>query len=96
MRHLHGLLFGAVASTTLLSAGQSPVVAQSFGESIVIVEGRVLVGESASERTPGAVYVFEERDGRWVEIDALRGPDPRSRDSFRFSARRFGRPPPRR
>ncbi|MDX1394161.1 MAG: choice-of-anchor B family protein [Gemmatimonadota bacterium] len=69
-------------TAALLIVGPAVVRGQSFGESVVIADGRILVGESRSERTPGAVYVFVRDGEEWVETGVLEGPDPRPRDSF--------------
>jgi choice-of-anchor B domain-containing protein len=86
MRHTQTL----TVVSTLLFAFASPLRAQSFGESIVVAGDQLLVGESASERTPGAVYVFERDGSDWAEVAVLNGPDPRTRDSFGRSLARAG------
>ena len=71
-----------LASLVLLSLA-APLAAQSmrtdavepslagFGASIVIAGDQVLVAEPNDVRSPGAVYVYQERDGSWTEVARL-------------------------
>lgn len=90
MKYARGYLSGTAAVAIFLTGAATPLSAQSFGESIVIAEGQILIGESASERTPGAVYVFERSGDEWVETGVLHGPESRSRDSFGRAMARSG------
>ena len=79
MKYSRWLPAGAIIVSALAPVALS---AQQCGGSAVVSPAEVLIGESTSEREPGAVHVFEERDGEWVEVAVIRGPDPRTRDSF--------------
>lgn len=44
--------------------------------------GRIVVGAPGHELQRGAVYVFGNWEGRWEQMDVLKGPDGRSGDCF--------------
>jgi choice-of-anchor B domain-containing protein len=90
MKHYPRPFCGGLAIALLIGGTPEQSTAQSFGESVVIADGQILIGESASERTPGAVYVFEYREDEWAVAGVLNGPDPHSRDSFGRALARSG------
>ena len=80
--HVRSSARSVACAAAVLLVASSAARAQSFGESVAIQGDRVLLGESASERTPGAVYAFEAGEDGWDEVAVLNGPEPRARDSF--------------
>jgi choice-of-anchor B domain-containing protein len=80
MRGIPLLLFTVVAS--LASAG--PVLAQSgsFGNSLVITDGEMIIGEPTTTFRPGTVYVYRLQEGAWEEVDRLQAPDAVRADGF--------------
>ena len=72
------ILFFALAA--LISA---PVYAQQFGGPLAVSGSQILVGESGNQTLSGIVYVFEEVNGTWSEIDQIRVTEAiRSPDGF--------------
>ncbi len=63
--------------------------AQAFGGAVLVVDGRILVGESAHEREPGTVRAYAYNDG-WTEVWSMRAPDPAVRDGFGTALARSG------
>jgi len=74
---LAGCALGLAASLAAVPAG-----AQSFGEAVLVVGDRILVGEAASERDPGSVYAFTRDGGEWTRTTRLQAPAPELRDTF--------------
>ncbi|MCH8253246.1 MAG: hypothetical protein IID36_12415, partial [Planctomycetes bacterium] len=56
--------------------------AQSFGSSVDIADGIAIVGAASQGFYPGAVYVFEQIDGNWVETNKLLASDGDVVDRF--------------
>ena len=63
--------------------------AQAFGGAVLVVDGRILVGESEHEREPGTVRAYAYDDG-WAEVWSMRAPDPAVRDGFGSALVRSG------
>lgn len=80
---------GVLALGGLGAGVPAPVAAQGFGGAVLVVDGQVLVGESAHEREPGTVRGYAYRDG-WSEAWSLRAPQPAVRDGFGRSLARSG------
>ena len=64
-------------ATTLPPA--TPLAAQSFGGSVAVGDGHVLIGEPANTALPGIVYVYGHAAGGWSEtaritLSAMHGP----------------------
>jgi choice-of-anchor B domain-containing protein len=61
-----------------------PVLAQSgsFGNSVVITEGEMIIGEPTTNFRPGSVYVYRLQDGTWREADRIQAPEPARADGF--------------
>ncbi len=80
---------GVLALGGLCANAPTPVAAQAFGGAVLVVDGQVLVGESAHEREPGTVrgYAF---DGEWTQVWSLRAPEPAVRDGFGRALARSG------
>ena len=58
------------AATLVLAATVAPrsaLTAQSFGGSVAVIDGQVLVGETANMALPGIVYVYGRTAGGWSE-----------------------------
>ena len=57
----------------------TPLAAQSFGGSVAVGDGHVLIGEPANTALPGIVYVYGHAAGGWSEtaritLSAMHGP----------------------
>ncbi|WP_419858520.1 choice-of-anchor B family protein [Candidatus Palauibacter irciniicola] len=76
------LLF-VIACAAAVFAG-TPVAGQSgsFGHSVLIHEGELLVAEPTTNFRPGAVYVYTRGEEGWMESGVIRGPDPEIADGF--------------
>ena len=70
-----------ILSFALAALISAPVYAQQFGGPLAVSGSQILVGESGNQTLSGIVYVFEEVNGTWSEIDqiqvteAIRSPD---------------------
>ena len=73
------LLFILLALALAIPASLS---AQSFGGAVLVVDGMVVVGESAHEREPGSVRAFTMNGGEWSELWSLQAPEPAVQDGF--------------
>lgn len=80
---------GVVIFAGLFAAVPATGWAQAFGGAVLVVDGRILVGESAHEREPGTVRAYAYDDG-WTEIWSMRAPDPAVRDGFGSALARSG------
>lgn len=71
-----------VVFLAMLTAG--PILAQSgsFGNSIVIAEDEMIIGEPTTNFRPGTVYVYRLQDGTWREVDRLQASEPTRADGF--------------
>jgi choice-of-anchor B domain-containing protein len=61
----------------------APLAAQQFGGPLAVSGDQILVGEAGNQTLSGIVYVFEDTNGTWSEIDQIRVTDvARSPDGF--------------
>ncbi len=90
LRRNAGLAARAIVLTSAFAAIPSSGTAQSFGGSVLVAGGYILVGEAAHEREPGTVWVFARNGGGWSSVAALRGPTPRTGDGFGTALARSG------
>ncbi|HSR42744.1 MAG TPA: choice-of-anchor B family protein, partial [Longimicrobiales bacterium] len=67
-----------------LAAAAAPALAQStsFGNSVVLADDEMLVGEPNTAFRPGAVYVFRRAGDGWTESARLTAPDAERADGF--------------
>ena len=77
-RHLPTLAAIALVLAATL-APRSALTAQSFGGSVAVSDGQVLIGEPANIGLPGIVYVYGRTAGGWSEaaritLSAMHGP----------------------
>jgi choice-of-anchor B domain-containing protein len=65
-------------------ASVAPALAQSgsFGVSVVLDEGELLVGEPNTNFREGSVYVYARSGGEWVQTQRLTAPDAERADGF--------------
>ena len=61
-----------ILSFALAALISAPVYAQQFGGPLAVSGSQILVGESGNQTLSGIVYVFEEVNGTWSEIDQIR------------------------
>jgi choice-of-anchor B domain-containing protein len=68
----------------LLATASGPASAQSgsFGTSVVIGDGELIVAEPNSHFRPGTVYVYRRSGGGWREAAQLRAPAAERADGF--------------
>ena len=61
-----------------------PAEAQSgsFGNSLVMTNGEMIVGEPTTNFRPGTVYVYRADGDSWAEVDQLRSPEAFRADGF--------------
>ncbi len=76
--HLGLGLIAALASSTTALTGQ----VGSFGSSVVIHGGQVIIAEPNPTFRAGAAYVYGETDGTWHESSVLRAPGFERADGF--------------
>ena len=81
---------GLFAVAGLFALTPLSAAAQAFGGAVLVAGGRVLVGEAAHEREPGAVRAYALKAGNWTEVATLRGPGASVRDAFGTSLARAG------
>ena len=70
------------ALACLMASLPTPTAAQAFGGAVLVADDRILVGEPAHLRLPGAVRAYALQDGRWTKVASLRGPDASVGDGF--------------
>lgn len=68
----------------LAMAAPAPAAAQSssFGNTVLVDGGALLIGEPNNSFRPGMVYLYRREGGAWVERDRLRAPDPERADGY--------------
>ena len=72
-----------ILSFALAALISAPVYAQQFGGPLAVSGSQILVGESGNQTLSGIVYVFEEVNGTWSEIDQIQVTEViRSPDGF--------------
>jgi choice-of-anchor B domain-containing protein len=77
---LAAIISGSLAAVAM-AAG--PLVAQGFGQSVLVSGDEVLVGESLYATRPGYVYVYHrDGSGKWVEAGRLQASDAAPNDHF--------------
>ena len=77
------LLAGLAAGILLIAAHAAPTAAQGFGTSVAVDGDEVFVGEPATQRRPGSVYVYREGPGGgWVAADTIRSDRAEPGDDF--------------
>ena len=81
-----------VLALVLTILAVSPGVGQSgsFGNSLVVGDGELIVGEPNNTFRPGIVYVYRRSGGAWQEAAQLRAPDAERSDGFGSSLARTG------
>ena len=79
-------LAAALASSTAAIAGQ----VGSFGSSLAIHDGHVIIAEPNPTFRPGAAYTYVEADGAWRESHVLRAPGAERADGFGTALARIG------
>ena len=75
------LVLAAPAAAQSMRTGGEPA-RPGFGTAIAITGGQVLVAEPNGVRSPGAVYVYGEQAGSWVEVARLGAESPAAGDLF--------------
>ncbi len=55
---------------------------KGFGKSVLVSGDRIFVGEPDNLYRPGAVYVFRQADGEWVQETAITAMDAEMNDGF--------------
>jgi len=61
----------------------TPLIGQSYGESVAVGGGQVIVGESLNTIAPGDVYVYEkDAGGMWSEAQRLESSNSAAGDHF--------------
>ena len=80
MRNIPPLLF----SIACLAAAAPGTAQTSFGRSLLVGDGEVIVGEPANGNSfrPGRVYVYRKIAGVWKESAQLSAPKPERADGF--------------
>jgi hypothetical protein len=80
MRSLPRLLLGLV----LVTIPSTPAAAQSgsFGTSVVIGDGELIVAEPNNTFRQGLVYVYRKSGGEWREAARMEAPDADRADGF--------------
>ena len=63
----HRLLPALALALTATLSPQTDLAAQSFGGSVAVSDGHVLIGEPANTALPGIVYVYGRSAGGWSE-----------------------------
>ena len=73
-----------VSSLTALVLPATTLTSQSgsFGNSVVIADGEIIIGEPNPTFRSGSVYIYEKTGGRWGESEVLRAPDSERADGF--------------
>ncbi len=79
-------LTAALALSATALGGQ----AGSFGSSVLVHEGEILIAEPNPTFRAGAVYIYEETTGAWREPHVLRAPDFERADGFGTALARVG------
>jgi choice-of-anchor B domain-containing protein len=80
MHRVFHLLIGLL----VLAVVASPAAAQSgsFGNSVIVGDGELIIGEPTTNFRPGTVYVYRDEGGTWREVDRLQAPEPTRADGF--------------
>ncbi|MCE2422635.1 MAG: choice-of-anchor B family protein [Gemmatimonadetes bacterium] len=80
-RGLAAAAFFAGATAAIFAV---PVTAQSgsFGHSVVVADGEIVVAEPTTNFRPGTVYVYRKSDGEWDVAQVLNAPEPEIADGF--------------
>ena len=74
---------GAADAQSMRTGGRSANAQQGFGATVVVSNGRIFVGESQNQTTPGFVYAYGRDDsGAWSEMAKLESPDSEDGDGF--------------
>jgi choice-of-anchor B domain-containing protein len=74
---------GTAHAQSMRSAPAAPGAQQGFGRTVVVSDGRILVGEPANQVTPGYVYTYERgASGEWQVAARLESPDAANGDQF--------------
>ncbi|HSM09135.1 MAG TPA: choice-of-anchor B family protein [Gemmatimonadota bacterium] len=74
---------GAAQAQSMRSSAAAPTAQQGFGGTVVVSDGRIIVGEPANQVTPGYVYAYERDDsGEWRRAVQLESPDAANGDQF--------------
>ncbi len=68
--------------TSLLMAGPAALLAQGYGQAVVVEGQQVFVGQSLNSATPGYVYVYEKDGSAWAEVQRLEASDAADGDHF--------------
>ncbi|HUP01656.1 MAG TPA: FG-GAP repeat protein, partial [Gemmatimonadota bacterium] len=74
--------FFAIGFSAFCFAAAVPAAAQSFGTTAAVHGDEVFFGEPMTDMTPGAVYVYRQNDGSWVEAARLTASDGIPGDRF--------------
>jgi choice-of-anchor B domain-containing protein len=76
--------FGFVALVAVCATlSASPLLAQGFGQSVLVAGDEILVGESLFATRPGFIYVYrKDGSGRWTESGKLQASDAAANDHF--------------
>jgi choice-of-anchor B domain-containing protein len=74
---------GTASAQSMRSAAVEPGAQRGFGSTVVVSDGRVIVGEPANQVTPGYVYTYERGDSdEWQRADRLESPVAANGDQF--------------
>ena len=72
-----------IAVAAFLVSFAAPAHAQiSFGRSVAVGDGEVLIGEPGNQASSGYVYVYRPDSGGWAEVDVLSANDAVDSDGF--------------
>ncbi len=55
---------------------------QGFGQTVEISNGNIFIGEPSNVQIPGAVYIFNNEEGEWVQKFVIKAEDGEVGDSF--------------
>lgn len=72
----------ALAALSLLVASAAEAQSGSFGNSLVMANGEIIVAEPTNNFRPGTVYVYRPGDDGWIEVDRLQSPNAFRADGF--------------
>ncbi len=71
-----------ISAQSMAGGGPVGVAAPTYGGSVAVVDGDVLVGEAGNMIGPGAVYVYRKGSGGWEEVARLQASDGYRGDGF--------------
>jgi len=80
MRLTPFLVLGLLAAPVMVLPAQAQ--SGSFGNSLVMADGEMIIGEPTTNFRPGTVYVYRLGHGVWMEVDRLRSPQAFRADGF--------------